>query len=141
MKEYILKVYNPSTKSTEEVKTTKEIYDAYKRTEWSIKYSDQSFYDHQIQMSYLSGVDDISLQFVSDEPNPHQICELAETLKDLQEAISKLREGDVKIIYAIYVEGKSEAEYAKESGIAQQTVHKKKKRILKFLKNFLKNGC
>ena len=41
MKEYILKVYNPSTQKIEDVITTKEVYDTYRRMEWKAKYGDK----------------------------------------------------------------------------------------------------
>ena len=52
---YTLKVYNTLTKQYEDVVVTKKVYDTYRRTEWNIKDNDESFYDHEIQISGLIG--------------------------------------------------------------------------------------
>ena len=48
---YTLIVFNTCTQKYEEVTVTEEVYRAYYRTGWNIKDNDQSFFDHEIQLS------------------------------------------------------------------------------------------
>lgn len=142
MKGYILKVYNPSTQKIEDVITTKEVYDTYRRMEWKEKYGDKMFYKNEIQFSSLNGLQDGLLpQYASSELNPAQACEAVELLNELEKAISKLDDYDQAMIKAIYIKGKTEREYSSEIGESQQTVHYNKLRILKNLKLFLEIFC
>ena len=142
MKEYILKVYNPSTQKIEDVITTKEVYDTYRRMEWKAKYGDKMFYKNEIQFSSLNGLQDGLLpQYASSELNPAQAYEAIELLNELEKAISKLDDYDQAMIKAIYINGKTESEYSSEIGESQQTVHYNKLRILKSLRFFLEIFC
>lgn len=142
MKEYILKVYNPSTQRIEDVITTKEVYDTYRRMEWKAKYGDKMFYKNEIQLSSLNGLQDGLLpQYASSELDPAQAYEAVELLHELKKAISKLNDYDQAMIKAIYINGKTESEYSSEIGESQQTVHYNKLRILKNLKFFLEIFC
>lgn len=142
MKEYILKVYNPSTQRIEDVITTKEVYDTYRRMEWKAKYGDKMFYKNEIQLSSLNGLQDGPLpQYASSELDPAKAYETVELLNELENAISKLDDYDRAMIKAIYINGKTESEYSSEIGESQQTVHYNKLRILKNLKFFLEIFC
>lgn len=55
----------------------------------------------------------------------------------LLNALSSLNDEENFIIHALFFEEKSEATIAKELNISQQALNKKKKKILKFLKNQL----
>ena len=57
-KKYTLTVFNTCTREYEEVAVTEEVYRAYYRTGWNIKDNNQSFFDHEIQMSGLIGSQD-----------------------------------------------------------------------------------
>ena len=74
---YTLKVYNTLTKQYEDVVVTKKVYDTYRRTEWNIKDNDESFYDHEIQISGLIGGEDNGYEnfreFIDEEDTPENI--------------------------------------------------------------------
>lgn len=55
---YTLIVFNTCTQKYEEVTVTEEVYRAYCRTGWNIKDNDQSFFDHEIQLSGMIGSQD-----------------------------------------------------------------------------------
>lgn len=55
---FTLIVFNTCTREYEEVMVTEEVYRTYCRTRWNIKDNDQSFFDHEIQMSGMIGGQD-----------------------------------------------------------------------------------
>ena len=57
-RKYTLIVFNTCTREYEEVTVTEEVYHAYCRTRWNIKDNDESFFDHEIQMSGMIGSQD-----------------------------------------------------------------------------------
>lgn len=57
---------------------------------------------------------------------------------ELHWALTQLMGEEQDLVYALFFEGKTERTYAKELGVAQVTIHKKKRRILKKLKEILK---
>lgn len=57
---------------------------------------------------------------------------------DLRRALIKLTDEEYALVYALFYEGRTERDYAKELGVSQVAVHKRKQRILKKLKGILK---
>ena len=116
---YILTVFNTMTRRNEEIEVDEEVYRVFRRTGWNIRDNDQSFFDHEIQMSGM-----------------------IKTLKNqaLYHAVLALPEADRRLVRALFYEGKTEQEYAKELGVSQQAVYKRKARVLRELKKFLKNS-
>lgn len=55
---YTLFVFNTCTQKYEEVTVSEEVYRTYCRTGWNIKDNDQSFFDHEIQLSGRIGSQD-----------------------------------------------------------------------------------
>ena len=78
-------------------------------------------------------------KFVDMQDAPERI--VLKTLENqaLYHAVLALPKTDRRLLRALFYEGKTEQEYAKELGVSQQAVHKRKARILGELKNFLKN--
>ena len=52
---YILTVFNTMTRRNEEIEVDEEVYRVFRRTGWNIRDNDQSFFDHEIQMSGMIG--------------------------------------------------------------------------------------
>lgn len=59
--------------------------------------------------------------------------------EELHKAIQKLTKEERAFIKALFFDGYTERDYAKKKGVYHNAVHKKKLRILKKIKNFLKN--
>ncbi len=59
--------------------------------------------------------------------------------EELHKAIKKLTKDEQEFIKALFFDGYSERDYAKKMGVYHNAIHKKKLRILKKLKKFLKN--
>ena len=141
-KTYEVTVFNTVTQKYEKVSVSKEVYHAYKRTGWNIKDNNESFYAHEIQLSSLIGGEDGAYdnfsEFIDDSQNPELLFAQQEQIEELYAAINKLCNSDRELIIAIYFEGMTERSYASKSGIPAMTVHDRKIRALKQLKDFLR---
>ena len=131
---YTVKVYNTISNQFEDVAVTKEIYDTYRRTEWNIKDNNESFYEHEIQMSGLIGGEDDGYEnfreFVDEENTPERNIVYAEIKKALLESVDELAEEERALVHALYWQGLSEREYSRRSGIPQRTINHRKMYIL-----------
>lgn len=143
-KKYTLMVYNTVTRRNEEVEVTREVYHAYRRTEWGIENNDASFFAHEIQMSGLIGGEDGAYEnfkeFIDIENIPDNTVLKIMEIEALQKALSVLSDADNKLVQALFYDGLTEQEYAAQVGISQQMINRKKQRILNFLKKLLSEG-
>ena len=130
---YILNVYNTLTKQYEDVVVTKKVYDTYRRTEWNIKDNDESFYDHEIQISGLIGGEDDAYEnfreLIDDVNIPENIFMTREGMVDVRNAVRVLPIQERNLIIALYYERLTENEYADKTGVSQQYVSKSKKKF------------
>lgn len=137
-KKYTLTVYNTATRRNEEVEVTREVYHAYRRTGWNIEDNDASFFEHEIQMSGLIGGEDGAYEnfreFIDTENVPDNTVLKKMEIKALQRAVSALPDADKALIQALFYDGLSEREYAKETGIPQKTINNRKMVILRKLR-------
>ena len=140
---FTLIVFNTCTREYEEVMVTEEVYRTYCRTRWNIKDNDQSFFDHEIQMSGMIGSQDGAYEnfreFIDAINTPEHIILEQMKKEALYQAISALSAADQALVQGLFFEGQSELDYAGELGISQPAVHKRKVRILKQLKKLLEN--
>ena len=131
---YTVKVYNTISNQFEDVAVTKEVYDTYRRTEWNIKDNNESFYEHEIQMSGLIGGEDDGYEnfreFIDEENTPERNIVYAEIKKALLESVAELAEEERALVHALYWQGLSEREYSRRSGIPQRTINHRKMYIL-----------
>ena len=82
-------------------------------------------------------IDDDARQF-SDAGESVEDAVLRKLAEDeLHRALEKLTDVEYALVYALFFEGKTERSYAKELGVSQVAVHKKKQRILKKLKEII----
>ena len=143
-KKYTLTVYNTVTHRNEEIEVTREVYHAYRRTEWGIENNDASFFAHEIQMSGLIGGEDGAYEnfkeFIDTENIPDNTVLKIVEIEALRKAISVLPDADKALIRALFYDGLTEQEYAAQVGISQQMINRKKQRILNFLKKLLSEG-
>ena len=103
---YILKVYNTLTKQYEDVVVTKNVYDKYRRTEWNIKDNNESFYDHEIQLSGLIGGAEEAYEnfreFLEDVNVPENIFMTRVGIYEVQRAFARLSDQERELINALY---------------------------------------
>lgn len=131
---YTLSVYNTTTGLYEEVTVTKEVYQEYRRGEWRICKNEDKHRANEISFSALIGGEDTEFErfreFADTEQSPEIIIMKKALRSELHQAIDSLDESDRSLIRAIFYEGKSEQEIAERSGITQQTISKRKSKIL-----------
>lgn len=141
-KQCTVMVLNTFTNKYEEVTVTPEVEIVFKRTEWNIKDNDASFYKHEIQISSLIGGEYDACEningFVDAENTPENLVVKKLELEALNHILITLSDSEAALMQALFRDGLTEREYAKELGVYQYVIHKKKLRILNKIKNFLK---
>ena len=142
-KTYTLNIYNHATGCFETVEVTEEVYRTYQRTNWSIENSDASFYAHEIQFSSLIGGSENALQnfqeFIDTENTPDRVIERKELAEAVRRTIRSLPPEDQKLVQALFFEGLTGREYARNTGIPQSTISYRTRTILGKLKKYLNN--
>lgn len=83
-------------------------------------------------------MDDNARQFSDDSESVEDAVFRRLAEDELHRALEKLTDEEYALVCALFFEGKTEKDCAKEMGVSQAAVHKKKQRILKKLKEILK---
>ena len=132
---FTLIVFNTCTQEYEEVIVTEEVYRTYCRTRWNIKDNDQT----SGMIGSQDGAYENFREFIDAINTPEHII-LEQIKKEaLYQAISALPAADQALVQGLFFKGQSELDYAREIGVSQPAVHKRKVRILKSLKKLLEN--
>lgn len=138
---YEVTVFNTITSEYEDVSVSKTVHDEYRRGEWRIQKNEEKHNYYEIPFSSLIGGKNAAYEnfheFIGDMQNPLLQLIEKEEVPDLYKAILQLNEDDRLLIVNIYLKRMSERAYAKQCGVSQPTIHRKKKRILKYLKEIL----
>lgn len=135
------------------IEVSEEVYQVYMQGDRKMRYFETDLKTERTILAEDGTVQRIipsredSLDRLIDD-NARQFSDAGESVEDavlrklaedeLHRALGKLTDEEYALVYALFFEGKTERAYAKELGVAQVTVHKKKQRILKKLKEFLK---
>lgn len=133
-KKYIIKVEGKL------VEVSPEVYYAYFRMERQERWQEEKQREHGV-VSYdtLDNGEMVGLENVADTAS-HGLEEavIAGELRDrLRNAVAALPKEDRELIQAIYYEGMSEREYAKQCGISQNCAYKRRRRILSRLRGIM----
>ena len=146
-KDYLLPVFNEATGKFETVRLSIEQYNAVRRSEWNIEARDKKFHRKVIFLSELiigsnygeeSGdACEYFHEFGDITYEPQTILDRLQALDALAGALLGLTENELALILALIVQEKTEWEYAKELGINQSVINRKKARILKMLRSKL----
>ena len=135
------------------IEVSEEVYQVYMQGDRKMRYFETDLKTERTMLAEDGTVQRIipsredSLDRLIDD-NSRQFSDAGESVEDavlrklaedeLHRALEKLTDEEYALVYALFFEGKTERAYAKELGVAQVTVHKKKQRILKKLKEILK---
>ncbi|MDY4279316.1 MAG: sigma-70 family RNA polymerase sigma factor [Faecalicoccus sp.] len=135
------------------IEVSEEVYQVYMQGDRKMRYFETDLKTERTMLAEDGTVQRIipsredSLDRLMDD-NARQFSDASESVEDavlrkmaedeLHRALEKLTDEEYALVYALFFEGKTERAYAKELGVAQVTVHKKKQRILKMLKEILK---
>lgn len=135
------------------IEVTEEIYQVYMQGDRKMRYFET---DLKIERTILNENGRIQQIIPSREDsldrlvedNARQFEDTRESVEDavlrklaedgLRRALTKLTNEEYALVYALFYEGRTERDYAKELGVSQVAVHKRKQRILKKLKGILK---
>lgn len=135
------------------IEVSEEVYQVYMQGDRKMRYFETDLKTERTILAEDGTVQRIipsredSLDRLIDD-NARQFSDAGESVEDavlrklaedeLHRALEKLTDEEYALVFALFFEGKAERAYAKELGVAQVTVHKKKQRILKKLKEILK---
>ena len=121
-----------------------KIYEAEKRRR---RYLYSVMEELDISITSLDVVLDAESEMVNGEHAlPSLAIDIEESLvekiekEELHKALKRLTKEEREFIKALFFDGYSERDYAKKTGVYHNAIHKKKLRILKKLKNFLKKS-
>lgn len=138
---YIISVFNPTTRQAEEIAVSEAIRNEFRRGAWNIENNDRSFRKHETTITDLSGGQGGSYEnfheFRSDEDDPARVVAALFERRDLHQALTRLEDSDRELLWAIFIEGKSERRTAAEMGLPYMTVHSRKVRLLQKLKKIV----
>ena len=87
--------------------------------------------------SMTTGDFESNIVLVDERPEVDEIVEQKLMVEELHTVIGKLSVEDRDLIRALYFEGCSERAYAKQIGLSQVAVHKRKKQVLEKLRNMM----
>ena len=123
----------------EETAVSKEVYDEYRRSEWRISKNNDKHAAHETPFSALNGGDDGKVEnfheFLSDEEGPEKLIDKKGLMNTLRKAILSLNRSDQELVEALLFKGMSEREYAEQTGVFRNAIHKRKQRILCYNKD------
>ena len=140
-KEYKLNIYNTLTGMYKEIPVTEEIYNTYRRMEWNMDKRAARHATNEIPFSSLTGGKDGAYEnfheFISSKDDPLPIITDKQSKQEIYCALAKLKEDEVRLIHALFVQGKSVRAYASETGIATMTIQDRKVKILKKIKKMM----
>ncbi len=140
-KTYEITVFNTLTGRYAKVPVSKEVYQAYMRTEWNIKDNDKSYYAHEIQFSALVGGEGNAYEnfaeFIDTKNTPENVIGRKTLIEALRCAVTALNEEEQSIIKAVYFEQQSMRDYSKSTGIPLMTAQDRKVRAVRKLKKML----
>lgn len=87
--------------------------------------------------SLTSGEFEGNLMLTDERPDVYEIVKQKLVSEELYKALDELSVEDRDLIQALYFEGSSERAYAKQVGLSQVAVHKRKKHVLEKLRKEL----
>ncbi|MCR5528687.1 MAG: sigma-70 family RNA polymerase sigma factor [Saccharofermentans sp.] len=142
MKNYRVSVFNTITRKYEMVEVTEEVYKEYMHDEWNTKKATARFYKHHVTAAYMAQdteefFEQLDSYVKSCEKRFEESSDHNDLAEMIGEAMKTLSTRDRKLIQALFYDGYTEKEYAEMVGINQSNIHRRKKRILRILRNYL----
>lgn len=135
------------------VEVTDAVYEAYMKGDRKMRYFendlkterfllDEGGQIKQIIPSREDSLDRLMENNAEQFPDRHESVEELVfrkiSVEELNRALEQLDESELALIMALFFDGKTEREYAKELGVYHNAVHKRKIRILEKMKKLLK---
>ena len=129
------------------VEVTDKMFAAYSQMDRQERYQEEQREDMVLSLERLAE-DDMRLEFLTSDyvPSVEETVLTAETeqrrqtlLRLLPEAMAQLTEDERELIQALFLDGVPAREYARQRGVSDMAVRKKRDRILVKLKNIFEN--
>ena len=122
------------------IEVTQDVYYAYFRMERQERWQEEKQQGHAV-MSYdaLDDGETVGVEVVPDltTPSMEEAVMTREIHEKLHRALDALPKAERELIQAIYFDGFTEKEYAVSSGLSQQGVSYRLRKILSKLRNFM----
>ena len=140
MNNYYVTTYDTLNCVWVEVEVTEEVYRAYKKTEWDIENDERRHRKFETVFSELDIPEEemdkkeLFVDYTADPAERMMHIFLAEKLNDV---LSLLDTDEKELIKDLIYKGFKQTECAEKYGITQGTVSKRKKKILKKMKEIL----
>ena len=115
-----------------QIPVSKEVYYAFKRPAWKERKRSQVRAEKELSLEAFA---DAGFEIPSGEALVDEIVEDKLLLDMLSKALSELTEEERVLIDELFFNDKSEREIAREIGVSQPAIHKRRNRILEKLKN------
>lgn len=128
-KDYYIKI------NDREVRVSKAIYYEYKRPAWREK--KRSKVRAAIECSF-DALTECGVEISSTDESLEELIEDRQLLASLLTALDELTDDERGLIDALYYKTQTEREFSSETGVPQQTIHKRKNAILQKLKGLLR---
>lgn len=120
------------------VSVTKEVYDAYYHPKWNEHKCSQRDRMRLLSNDYEYEEHCTLLDFMEDtKPGPEQTALNNEMNQFLVQALELLTEDARNLVQALIIDGKSEREYAKETGVARTTINYRREKALKQMREYM----
>lgn len=133
-KEFFIYVNN------KKIEVTPEVYYAYWQSIRQERHLREYWRYKSISLDYLMEQQMPQTEFSLIEESVEDKAVKNYMIQQMMQGVEQLEYKEAQLIYALFFLGMTEREYAAKIGISQQTVNRKKQRILKKLKNFMKLG-
>lgn len=127
-KEYFIKI------NGRQIPVSKEVYYAFKRPAWRERKRRQVRAEKELSLEAFA---DAGFEIPSGQALVDEIVEDKLLLDMLSKALSELTEEERVLIDELFFNDKSEREIAREIGVSQPAIHKRRNRILEKLKKLM----
>jgi len=117
-----------------QIPVSKEVYYAFKRPAWRERKRSQVRAEKELSLEAFA---DAGFEIPSGEVLVDEIVEDKLLLDMLSKALSELTEEERVLIDELFFNDKSEREIAREIGVSQPAIHKRRNRILEKLKKLM----
>ena len=117
-----------------QIPVSKEVYYAFKRPAWKERKRSQVRAEKELSLEAFA---DAGFEIPSGEVLVDEIVEDKLLLDMLSKALSELTEEERVLIDELFFNDKSEREIAREIGVSQPAIHKRRNRILEKLKKLM----
>ena len=140
-KVYTIILFDSALNAKVHVNVSKDVFDEYRRGIWRIRKNNSKHLMISTVFSELNEIEEDTYEkfheFIDHDANPENILADKTKKEKLREVILSLKPKEQKLIKALFFDGFTASEYARDINKTPQTVSQCEKRILKKIKELL----